>query len=213
MLKTYTQQQNLPESDQSSFTTAVTLYTINTILCTNLEKGDQWKKSSLTGSVRPNIEQLERIFLEVKKFWDLMTKHFSVVNSVKGKAFREVIARNRSGEGGHLLFRPVAQMAMARAVRMLRDHKVAMEPAFEKFESLPTFEMATSPWEKVVWRTYPEGGGGRMIPTVAAQNLAARLLLHWCGFISDKEEHKTLLGDYRNALGNENARLPRPIST
>jgi len=193
---------SLTETDQTSFTTAVTLYTVNTILCSNYYEGKPWKKYSLTGPKRPNDEQLDLIYKLVTRFWALMEKKFPAVGSVRSQSFEEAIAKHRGKNGGHLLFRPVGQMAFARAVRILHDRKVEMEEAFDAFRRIKSFELKDPPWRGVIWQ------GGRIISKVEAQNLTARLLLYLGGFMTSKQEQYQLLEGYRKALDDDTVRLP-----
>ena len=197
---------SLSESDDTSFTTAVTLYSINNILCTKYYKGGEWSRKALTGSFRPDDEHLERIFQIGKHFWDLMSKHFPPVQSVIKKP-AAAVSENRRPDGGHLLFRPAGQMAFARAIRSLHARNVPMEDAFAAFKKIP-MELAKSPWLGLLWQSFPENRG-RMVPTVQTQNVVAGLLLDWGGFAS-KKDRADLLVKYQKAMGNPDARLPRP---
>jgi DNA sulfur modification protein DndB len=200
-------QLSLPDADQTSFTTAYTLYKINNILCLKYDKGEKWKKDFLTGSIRPSDRDIDNIYKIVAKFWDLMSKHFPAVRAVKTPK-NKAISKNRHLKGGHLLFRPVGQMAFARAVKALHTRKVDIETAFQAFARLP-FELAKPPWKGVIWEPLPSPHFGRMITTFEAQNVVAGLLRYYAGYKFSHPELKKLTTSYQKVLNDSEARLPR----
>jgi DNA sulfur modification protein DndB len=202
-------QQSLQPEDQTSFITALTIYTMNKMLCTGYLKGDEWKSKALVGPQRPSDEQLDAIQALVTRFWDLMVKNFPAVRSVRNQSFQDVISRHRGKKGNHLLFRPVGQMALARAVRKLHDEEIEMEEAFEAFSRIPSLELSDPPWRGVVWSaSHNPNEPGNIIPQGVAERLAARLLMYLGGFVTSREERSKLLADYRKALDDERASLP-----
>ena len=200
-------QLSLPDTDQTNFTTAYTLYKINTILCLKYDNGKKWEKDFLTGSIRPSDRDIDNVYKIVAEFWDLMSKYFPAVRTTKTNK-NKAISENRHLKGGHILFRPVGQMAFAKAIKALHTRKVDIESAFQKLAKLP-FELSKPPWKGVIWQSLPSPYFGRMVTTVEAQNVVAGLLRYYAGYEFSDKETKKLITSYQKVMNNEKARFPR----
>lgn len=97
----------------------------------------------------------------------------------------------------NILFRPAGQIAFAKTINGL-SKKYGMNKAMECVKHFPT-DMALPPYVHVLWdpnlqKMVSKGSG-----------LASRLLKYMCGL---EPETSNLLNSYRNALSNDDARLP-----
>lgn len=106
----------------------------------------------------------------------------------------------RGEEHDHILFRPVAQIALAEASAILdRDHDIFMDEILNKLEEREKcgqlrLKSPDAPWRGVIWNP-AAGGGGEMLSKEAPQALCARLLLYLLG----GEWSEKLRDDYAKA--------------
>ena len=199
---------SLGETDYTSFTTPITLYKINKMLCIKHDRGAEWSLKALAGSFRPPDEHLDRVWSISQRFWDQMADHFPAVGALAEKGGGNAVRTHRRTDGGHMLYRPAGQQAFARAIRALHNRGVSMEDAFAALKKIP-MELAGAPWLGLLWQPYPEGNRGRMIPNVATQIVVSGLLLHWAG-LSTQQDQVALLDRYRKVTGRPDAQLPQP---
>jgi DNA sulfur modification protein DndB len=156
---------------------------------------------------RPAQAKLDELFLLQVTFWDALRRHFAEIKEATDAAPSSGTAgRYRTREGGHLLFRPIAQKAFSAAVRVLMDRaktknaQQAVKAAVARLSSLP-MRLADGAWVYVFWDPIKS----TVIQPKPA--LALNLMLHLIGSDAFPESYD-LLGEYRSALKNENAKLP-----
>jgi DNA sulfur modification protein DndB len=134
-------------TNRHSVTTIVTLFTmIKRVFQPELAGLKQKYKGN-----RPEERELEQLFEEAVRMWDLLKESVPPLADVLGTDPKEERAgKYRSETGGHLLFRPVGQQAFAGALGVLRKRHVEMVPAISRLCDLP-MELAEIPWRLVLW--------------------------------------------------------------
>ena len=102
----------IPVNDNESFTNITTLYEVNDIILAN-RRGRKWTDFK---RFRPSDEELSDFYNKATNFWKQMISHFQplaeVQNGTKGE---EIAGKYRHRRGGHLLFRTIGLLAMAKA--------------------------------------------------------------------------------------------------
>lgn len=195
-------QTRITRSDKHSFTSILTVYDVAMVL--SLKKLPHWTKQFLTIE-RPKESVIDEIYTQSYAFWDTLMANFPPIKELADSDPNdEVAGKYRTESGGHMLFRPIGQMAFARAVRKLSDRHIGVEEATRQFVSLH-YDLASDPWINVLWNPV----GKIMLTNVANRDLAADLLIYLGGYGIDQD---TLLEKYRSVTRDANAQLPRIIA-
>ncbi len=163
---------NIPVSDLESFTTLVTIYTINKVLL---------KNHKINVDMRPSIEDLDKYFKEIESFWSLLFRQFPEIESfIEGnKPILNGIPFDRNNlNGGTLLLRPVGQVMIAN-VYMEAKKKNKVGDFLSKVREVD-FNLSCSNWKYLLWN------GGKMIPKNEA--LSRRSLLVLLGLEPNPDE-------------------------
>jgi len=192
-------QTGLLRSDKTSFTSILTVYDI----CGTLAEGacEGWSRQKLTRS-RPEESTLEGVYAMSSDFWHALGAAFPAIAAVRdAPAGSPVAGEHRTDAGGHLLFRPIGQMAFARAIRILRDTGITTPNAVSSLAGLP-FELSQQPWTGLLWNPVSH----TMQTAQARRDVAARLMLRAAGHAGDEGK---LLVEYRKVTGAADAQLPQ----
>ena len=88
----------------------------------------------------------------------------------------EVAVHYRHENGGHLLFRPIGLLLIARVIRRLMDNGEAVDRATRRVSNAP-MDLAEFPWAGLLW----DVRNGRMITQSANQKAAEKLLFYALG--------------------------------
>lgn len=160
-------------SDEESLTTLVTLYEVLDIILR--DRGENpWKEFK---KFRPSDEIIANYYDKAQQFWNLMIDSFPVLAEVRDSVDGQKVAgRFRHREGGHLLFRPVGMLAVARAMKMAEGLGKSF-PESLALISRVNMEINSIPWVGVLW----DDIGKRMITRKENQETAAELLLYMIG--------------------------------
>jgi DNA sulfur modification protein DndB len=127
--------------------------------------------------LRPSEEDIERRYRLAAQFFSLLQSEFPPIarlaeSSPKG----EVAGEYRSEDGGHLLFRPVGLIAMARAFDALVRAGWQRRTAIRRLARVP-MQLNAVPWAGVIW----DSALHRMITNKEVQSLAVALLIYGAG--------------------------------
>lgn len=151
--------------------------------------------------MRPEEEDLDEGFQHFYKFLDLVRRLPSMQEVLLGASPAEF--RRTGDEGpGHLLFRPLGQLALAGAVADLTGDGLVEED--EIFDKLTRAELdgrlkideVTQPWFGVVW----DPVGGKMRRQASSTKLCHRLMVHLLGGgTSDAQSREELQSDFAQA--------------
>jgi DNA sulfur modification protein DndB len=167
------QQKNIPPSDQSHFTTIVTLYDTLDIYFRSYNS-KYWKNFKRK---RPSDEEIAVFFKNSTDLWDTLTEYFIPLQELKQIEVKgEVVARYRHELGGHLLFRPIGLLIIFRVIRALIDSQVPLTQGVSLISNVP-MELAKSPWADLLWDTVNK----RMMTAPENQKVAVQMLFYGVG--------------------------------
>ena len=133
----------ISSSDNSSFTTLVTINKINKVL---------YKKNKQFYSCRPSDKELDKLYDESVAFWDVLFDSFPEIKlfingDEKIKINDDYISRN-SKKGGSLLMRPVGQELLSNAfVKFNKTEKTEFKKKIKKID----FNLSHPNWRYVFW--------------------------------------------------------------
>lgn len=187
---------NLPPSNVESLTTIGNLYDCLKVLFkrTTGKTNDQLRFN------RPPDDFLQERFIEAKEYFSALRRAFRPLDEYfKSKNPMKVIAKYRSANGGHLLFRPIGLEVVTSVIAVhMANGASSIEAAVRKLKGIPV-EIAEAPFEGVLWDPSTQ----RMI--TKDKKLAIDLLLWTTGFCDDEEK---LLKRYRKQINDKTASLP-----
>lgn len=200
-----------------SFTTTLNIYKTAQILCDRRKSG--WTKDALT-YIRPASGVIEEIYNTCKEFWDGLAIIDSEVAKLENTG-SETIVQTARRNGGNLLFRPVGQLAFARATRLITNSKnetgcSATLDAMKMLREAPVkgaYEVNSPLWSGLLWNP---AGDGSMLVAQNRQQLAARILCYYtcrC-YLPPKRnltaagQYQKLTAEYQKLTANLSATLP-----
>lgn len=195
------QSKNMPVSDVQNLTTIVTLYEVLDILLPSTRRG--WKDFK---KVRPKDEIIEQYYDRAVDILQALTTHFEPLQELQNSAPSDQVAsKYRSRAGGHLLFRPVGFLMVARVVRRLQDSNMALREAVGRVSAAPMF-LTQDPWLGLLW------DGELMLTAPENKKVAEHLLFNAVG--GDLSEYKIsaskLKKDYARLLKRSEVGLSLP---
>jgi DNA sulfur modification protein DndB len=189
---------NIPPKEVQCITTVIGLYELTRMVSLPLHSREK-RRLEIGPSERSRVGQ---IFALACQFWDLLRESVPEIREVTDSRPEKALARKYRHEGGgHLLFRPVGMRAFAQATRTLVDRDRAWPDAISLL-SKTTLDLNTPPWPGVLWNSVAH----RMINKNS--RLAYNLFLYMVGEEREPSNYD-LLTEYRRALDNPHANLPR----
>jgi DNA sulfur modification protein DndB len=195
-------------SDNESFTNITTLYEVNDTILAD-RRGRKWKEFK---SFRPSDVVLSRFYSQATNFWQHMIRHFQPLMEVQnGISGARVAGQYRNRRGGHLLFRTIGLLAMAKAIKLATGTVGTWASWIRQFARLP-MDLASEPWAGLLWDPVTN----RMKVQREYQNTATLLLLYMLGIdlTHFKSSEEDLRKRYAGALNREveEVQLPHKIS-
>ena len=182
-----------PPSDHHSITSIETIYKLIEVLA--FPRSDSKTRSAYKRS-RPSPDVIESMYEEHVSFWEALRKHVMPMFEALGSRPEDCIAgRYRTREGGHILFRPVGQIAFGRAVRVLQDRNVGLDEAVGAL-SQTVLALNEVPWANVLWDP------GRHAMLRSKPELSESLFLHMVNE-PPRRQNYDLDQVYRDAVGDE----------
>lgn len=159
---------------------------------------------------RPDEQALDEYHRVAVEFFDSLGRTFPpIAQFMRAKNPGTVVARNRTAEGGHILFRAIGLDIFVRTAFAIASRDgLALPAAIAELKVLPT-QLSQVPFRYVIWDPVRQ--------TVIARNkaLARRLVFHMLNLPMSARQSGTLEGDYRVALGHERddvtVQLPDPL--
>ena len=160
--------------------------------------------------MRPEEEELEEGLKEFMVFWDYLANlpsYYRLENGSETPELRRFSFDKKPGEG-HILFRPIGQMALSEAIGILIHKKsFSLEEVFHKLNKydadggLSGIEFPDSIWYGVLYDF------NRKRMSVAGRDLAMRLFIYILGGIQDKMERAEIRRELAEArrVGNNQA--------
>lgn len=189
----------IPASNNRCFTSILALYE-----CMNIVLDPDKKHTTY----RPSEAVLRRYYAQAVGFWTALERHFEPLRRLR--AGEEPAGTFRHRGGGHLLFRPVGQLAVALAVRGARRAHIEAEEMVRRISRMP-LELSQPPWEGLLW----DSVGHRMRVREDRKKLAASLLQYMARvpFEHFDTTEADLRRDYASALNRpvEEVQLPPQV--
>lgn len=192
----FTRTPNLPANDETSITTTVALYQLIQLLA--LPIGSRDRSRLKIGP--PKKSDIDRIYGEHCRFWDLLIKHVPELNKVTKAKKKKTLAGHYRKEGGHLLFRPVGQHAFGSAIRVMLDSGHNLEDAVKSLSRMNMY-LTSEPWRKVLWNPSTKNILSKY------KKLAQNLFLYMANEKLSSSNYD-LLKTYRSVIDDETALLP-----
>ncbi len=194
-----TKGKSIPRSNKTCFTSILAIYECMNILLAP-------PKSDTT--CRPSDSKLNEYYRRATHYWQLLETHFEPLRQLKSGG--STAGDYRTTEGGHLLFRPVGQLAIAAAVKAAERVGKEWDWSVSRIARLP-MELSGPPWTGLLW----EPGTKRMRVREDRKKLTTQLLLHMMG-LKLKEldiSPKDLRESYAAALNKRprQVTLPPPV--
>jgi DNA sulfur modification protein DndB len=124
---------NIPITDHTNFTTIVALYDLLDIVLRDRRNGwNDYKRW------RPSDEEIDKYAKVATGYWNTLMRHFPELAAMKtAKNDEEFASKYRNQNGGHLLYRPVGILLLARAVRCLMDEGKTLNQAVSYTAKVP----------------------------------------------------------------------------
>jgi DNA sulfur modification protein DndB len=195
-------QANIRPDDREHITTLINLYDVNTIVLTKVMNLGSPAKLKLD---RPEDQALDNMLHGATEYFQMIGKYvkpFGDLLNASDREFPMIVARNRTSQGGNLLFRPIGQKMFAGIVAKLVTSKVPIEEAVKQAAELP-LELTSDPYVNVLWEV-DRGGIKRN-----AETHTRDVLLYMLGHGNQNER---VLQERRGKfLDDPSAPLPMPI--
>jgi DNA sulfur modification protein DndB len=117
--------------------------------------GKKWPKLKSVQDIRPSEEALVAMFDHNTKYWETLIAVVPEYKSVLEEEKR-TCDYYRGGKHNHLLFRPLGQLAFARAVEFLIAKGKSMEKAVELLHSKNIMQLTDKVWHNILWNPVSE---------------------------------------------------------
>jgi DNA sulfur modification protein DndB len=192
----FTKTAAIPNGDDTSVTTVVALYDL--VREISFPAGHKGRKAAEVGP--PQTETVEDVYRQSAAFWDALKANVPEIRKVcSSKPEDKLVARYRTSEGGHVLFRPAGMHAFVRATRIMVDRGVSLQQAVKRLSAAP-MQLAEAPWKNVLWKVSTK------TMLVKHGKLTLNMFLHCAG--ENPERRYDLLGTYRKVIEDPKAKLP-----
>ena len=187
----------IPPSDGHSITSIETVYKLIEMMA--LPRSDAKGRRTLK-QLRPSDEALDSMYRVHVSFWESLRTCVNPMSEALGSdPSARVAGRYRTERGGNILFRPVGQVAFARAVRVLMDRNFPLNDAVSAL-SETTLALDQIPWAGVLWDP------GRKAMLREKAELSESLFLHMVGQ-DPRRSGFDLENSYQDAIGDTSARV------
>jgi DNA sulfur modification protein DndB len=187
---------NIPGNNTQCITTVLGLYDL--ISTISLPARSRERRYLQVGP--PHKSRVQEIYTLTCHFWDLLRKRVPEIKEVTGShPEKELAAKYRKKDGGHLLFRPVGMKAFAQAARTLVDRGNTFDDAVALL-SRTTLGLNSCPWAGVLWNAVAR----KMINKNG--KLAHNLFLYMARAPLEPNDYD-VLSEYQRALDDSDADL------
>jgi DNA sulfur modification protein DndB len=154
---------------------------------------------------RPTEERLEQYIQSAIEFFGAMAEAFPPIAQLFGsKVPRRITSKYRHANGGNLLFRPVGLEIIVRlAIEWAQQHGTSLPEGVKALSDLPQ-DLSKRPLRDVIWNPRQH------VIILKGRSLALSIGRHMLG-LSSRLTRSELQMKYREAVGDPNRLLPRPI--
>ena len=176
--------------DKSNLTTIVTLYDVMNIVLRDRYRGwEDYKRW------RPPESDVEEFFRKATLFWDRMCRSFKPLRDLKDSSHGDYVAsKYRSPGGGHLLFRPIGLLLVARVIADL-SADMSDAAAVSRVANSPT-DLSKAPWVGLLW----DAANERMLTAGENQKVGLQLLYHALGGDLGRSSYRTTAAELKEEL-------------
>jgi len=199
--------ESMPTGNQESLITISALYDLLKILFVYAEAG---RSDYPLRFNRPSDAVLDGYHKAALDYFNALGATFPpIAEFMRSRRPHEVVERNRTSEGGHVLFRSLGLEIFTRAaIAVAQRDGIAVDRAISQLSKLPVM-LDQEPFRGTIWDP------ARKAVRASNKTLARRVVFHMLKLpMSDRQRH-TLEGDYRAALGHERddaaVKLPKPV--
>jgi len=185
---------------ETAVTTLTVLYDLNQNFLTTRDRDVRAREFT---QFRPTLDELDALYQEIVEIWDGIVETLPEFGSIAQGQSDAAAYRfpDDDPELGHLLLRPVGQIAASMAIRWALDQGHSLDRTLTRIRKID-WRLGATPWKGTVWR------GGKMQTTKDVQQLAARLISYMTGLDEDTND---LLERYRTMLEDPDATLPAKV--
>lgn len=201
-------QPSLNRGDNKNLTTIRTVYEIAKIIYLPIlgKSRHSSRRSAIDLRRRPPDPILEEIYDVLTVYWYLLVEHFPEYQELFDSEPEHEIAGKYRADGGHFMYRPLGQQTFARAARIMMDRGHTVETAVADLSQAP-MSLSNEPWIGVLWDPHTN-----RINRSVRKLFAEGILLYFVGQQPRRPSRRNLLDDYRAYLGDQDAKLPPPVT-
>lgn len=185
--------ESMPSSNQDSLLTIAALYDL---LKSIFKQRDGLASDHELRFNRPNDVDLDAYHDDALAFFNAVGKTFKPIAEFLGaNKTKDIVAKYRTAAGGHLLFRTVGfDILTQTAIAIAKRDEITIAEAIPKLAKLPT-RLSRPPYADTIWDT------SKRVIKPANKILARKLVFYMLRLPLTERQRRTLLGDYRLALG------------
>ena len=188
---------NLPVNDQTSLTTIGNLYDVLFLLFNKIIYQTDKDKLKLN---RLDDTELSKYYEAACEYFNELVKNFRSLKEYSGKNFKRVVRKNRTKNGGNLLFRPLGLTIVSEvASKLVKNYP--WKKAIQLISQLPQ-DLNHEPYKYVIW--HPT----KKIIINKGKTLTVKLLLHMLN--EGRYNESKLLDEYKKATGQQDTSISLP---
>ena len=191
--------ESMPSSNSTALLTIAGLYDILKLITRPAAKARYPKITDTDLRFnRPDDDDLAYYRQEALKFFESVGKTFPAVGEfLAAKDSAAIVAKYRTAQGGHALFRTIGFDVFTRtAVALAKRDGISVPAAVAELAKLP-MRLDRAPYRGVIWDPV------RKVIKPTNKPLMTRVLAHMFGLPMSAKQRQTLLADYRTSLGHE----------
>lgn len=193
----YEKGNNIPAANSTSLTTIENLYDLLETLYKKIIFHTE--KETLTRN-RLSDADLDTYYKETCTFFDMLFKTIEPLKEYSKENYKEAVAKHRTKHGGSIYYRPLGLSIIINVIANL-NKKYTWQESINLISKLP-HNLQYEPYKGIIW--HPSKG----IIISKGKTLATKLLLY---MLNEEAKPGKLLEEYRKALDDEVAELPRKI--
>ena len=144
---------NLLQTDPKAITSVLGLYQIVKALYPR--DGKKWPRLKSVQRSRPSDNDLDGMYDFYVEYWKTLIATVPEYNATLEEE-EQTCDYYRKGKRNHLLFRPLGQLAFARATQFLLAKGTSMEDAVEQLHSNNTMKLTDKVWHHILWNPVGE---------------------------------------------------------
>jgi DNA sulfur modification protein DndB len=199
--------ESMPATNQDSLITIAALYDL---LKSLFKHSDGLTSDYDLRFNRPDDKDLDDYHKIATEYFLALGRTFApIAELMSARKPTEVVAKYRTPRGGHILFRTIGlDIITQTAIAIAKRDEITAAEAVAQLAKLPT-RLDQAPYKGTIWDPT------RRVVKAANKVLARKVIFYMLRLPITDRQRKTLLGDYRAALGyerdNTTVKLPAPL--